>query len=73
MEKQVKNVECPSCGGYGDHGIEEDTGFLYICYRCGGMGYVPADELTDEDFGVEDDRGYEQDCYDMDAIAYGEM
>jgi DnaJ-class molecular chaperone len=29
---------CPSCGGMGDHGVEEDTGCLFTCYSCGGTG-----------------------------------
>ena len=29
---------CESCDGFGDHGIEEETGRLYICYSCGGTG-----------------------------------
>ena len=28
---------CPSCGGFGDHGLDED-GRLYVCYGCGGTG-----------------------------------
>jgi len=29
---------CPSCGGEGDHGVEEGTGRLYVCHQCGGTG-----------------------------------
>jgi len=29
---------CESCDGFGDHGVEEETGRLYICYSCGGTG-----------------------------------
>ena len=29
--------ECESCGGFGDHGVDED-GCLYVCYGCGGTG-----------------------------------
>ena len=29
---------CPSCWGHGDHGVEEETGCLFICYGCGGSG-----------------------------------
>jgi hypothetical protein len=29
---------CYHCGGMGDHGVEPDTGCLYICYGCGGTG-----------------------------------
>jgi hypothetical protein len=39
---EVKKVEpsddCDSCGGWGDHGVEEETGCLYVCYACGGTG-----------------------------------
>jgi len=36
------NNVCFSCGGMGDHGVEPDTGCLYICYGCGGSGkYFP--------------------------------
>lgn len=29
---------CPSCGGFGDHGYEEETGRELTCYACGGTG-----------------------------------
>lgn len=29
---------CPSCDGWGDHGVEEESGCLYVCYSCGGTG-----------------------------------
>lgn len=29
---------CESCGGFGDHGFEEETGNPYVCYACGGTG-----------------------------------
>lgn len=29
---------CPSCDGFGDHGVEEESGCLYVCYGCGGTG-----------------------------------
>lgn len=29
---------CMSCDGFGDHGVEEETGCLYVCYGCGGTG-----------------------------------
>ncbi len=29
---------CDNCGGWGDHGFEEDSGLPYICYSCGGTG-----------------------------------
>ena len=28
---------CPSCGGFGDTGVDE-CGQRYICYACGGTG-----------------------------------
>lgn len=31
------NNECPSCGGCGDHGTDEE-GRMYVCYGCGGTG-----------------------------------
>jgi hypothetical protein len=33
----AENV-CPSCGGTGDHGVEPDTGCLFVCYSCAGTG-----------------------------------
>ena len=30
--------KCTSCGGWGDHGLEEETGCLYTCYACYGTG-----------------------------------
>ncbi len=33
---EAQNI-CPSCGGHGDHGLDED-GCLYVCYGCGGTG-----------------------------------
>jgi hypothetical protein len=33
---------CMRCGGWGDHGFEEETGRLYTCYACCGTGkYYP--------------------------------
>jgi hypothetical protein len=33
---------CISCYGWGDHGVEEETGCLYTCYACCGTGkYYP--------------------------------
>ena len=29
---------CESCDGFGDHGVEEESGCLYVCYACGGTG-----------------------------------
>ena len=29
---------CESCDGFGDHGVEEETGRLYVCHACGGTG-----------------------------------
>lgn len=34
--------ECPSCDGFGDHGIDE-AGCWLVCYACGGSGKVPAE------------------------------
>lgn len=34
---------CPSCDGFGDHGVEEETGRLYICFGCGGTGKYRTD------------------------------
>ena len=31
---------CESCGGWGDHGFEEDSGNPYVCHACGGTGNV---------------------------------
>jgi DnaJ-class molecular chaperone len=31
---------CPSCGGFGNHGFEEESGNEYICYACGGTGVI---------------------------------
>jgi hypothetical protein len=28
---------CESCGGFGDHGLDEEDK-IYICYACGGTG-----------------------------------
>ena len=42
-------VDCPSCYGYGDHGVEEDTGALYACYTCGCSGSVRLSQLSDEE------------------------
>ena len=29
---------CESCGGWGYHGIEEESGLPYVCYSCCGTG-----------------------------------
>jgi hypothetical protein len=42
MDTEVKYETCESCGGFGDHGIEEETGCLYTCYCCYGTGKVRA-------------------------------
>lgn len=34
--------ECPSCDGFGDHGIDE-AGCWMVCYGCGGSGKVLAE------------------------------
>lgn len=36
-EYYAANNICQSCGGFGDHGTDED-GCLYVCYGCGGTG-----------------------------------
>jgi hypothetical protein len=33
---------CSSCDGFGDHGVEEESGCLYACYACGGTGRAAA-------------------------------
>lgn len=38
---KIEMSDCPSCGGFGDHGVEEESGCLYVCYCCGGSGLVP--------------------------------
>lgn len=45
-KRTSQSVDCPSCGGYGDHGIEEESGCAYVCYRCGGDGFVPVSEVA---------------------------
>ena len=34
--------ECPSCDGFGDHGIDEE-GCWMVCHACGDSGKVPAE------------------------------
>lgn len=34
------NQYCDSCDGFGDHGVEEETGCLYTCFACGGTGFA---------------------------------
>ena len=29
---------CESCGGWGDHGFEEESCNPYVCFACGGTG-----------------------------------
>lgn len=38
--------KCTSCGGWGDHGFEEETGFLYTCHACFGTGQYDARSLA---------------------------
>lgn len=33
-------IRCDSCDGYGDHGVEEESGCLYACYACGMTGFL---------------------------------
>ena len=40
MPNKEPMVECPSCGGNGFDGFEEDTGCAFSCYRCGETGWV---------------------------------
>lgn len=42
MANKIEMADCPSCGGFGDHGVEEESGCLYVCYACGGSGRVEA-------------------------------
>ncbi len=35
---------CQSCDGFGDHGVEEESGCLYTCYACGGTGRIQVDD-----------------------------
>lgn len=42
-------VPCPSCGGHGNHGFEEESGNPYDCYRCYGEGEVPLSQLSPEE------------------------
>ena len=45
LSVEEKPDYCESCGGFGDHGVEEDTGCLYVCYACGGTGKWKWDPL----------------------------
>lgn len=37
---------CPSCGGYGDHGYDDEYR-LFVCYACCGTGkYYPVTEAV---------------------------
>lgn len=39
-------VDCPSCGGWGDHGLD-DEGKVYTCYTCYGEGSIAAGRLEE--------------------------
>jgi DnaJ-class molecular chaperone len=56
---------CPRCDGFGDDGIEEESGHPYTCFYCGGTGLV--DESEPDVYDPTPD-----DFADADAIAYGE-
>ena len=46
MEKQSeRNEVCESCGGFGDHGYEEESGMPYTCYACYGTGISKSEEV----------------------------
>lgn len=49
-------IDCPSCGGEGNHGIEPESGNPYACYACGMRGRVKAtgDELVEGGFFEKD-------------------
>lgn len=38
MAMYKDNNICPSCGGEGAHGYEEESGLPYTCYACAGTG-----------------------------------
>jgi hypothetical protein len=40
--KRVRQY-CERCDGFGDHGVEEETGCLYTCYACAGTGFEPTE------------------------------
>lgn len=40
---ELFKVQCPSCDGFGDHGIEEESGCRYACYACGMSGVIMVD------------------------------
>ena len=40
---KAPTADCPSCDGFGDHGLDEDNR-PYACYRCGCTGVVPLAE-----------------------------
>jgi len=59
------DITCPRCDGFGDQGIEEESGHPYTCFYCGGLGVVP-------DYAPEPDLITPDDFAEADAIAYGE-
>ena len=38
LTQAVATDTCMRCAGWGDNGFEEQSGFLLICYCCGGTG-----------------------------------
>ena len=42
-------IRCESCGGFGDHGYEEETGCAYTCYACYGTGFIQVREQEAEE------------------------
>lgn len=44
-----ENNICPSCGGFGDHGCDED-GLLYVCYACSGTGLYTVPTISSKTF-----------------------
>jgi hypothetical protein len=41
-------VDCPNCGGWGDTGIEQESGCRYACYSCGMSGKVSLDAAYEQ-------------------------
>jgi hypothetical protein len=47
LEEYCKHQNiCYSCGGWGDSGVEPETGLLYICFTCGGSGKYFVDDVS---------------------------
>lgn len=43
-------LACPSCGGFGDHGLD-DEGKPFVCYTCYGEGVVAPERLEPSEQG----------------------